>query len=279
MPILGTDAQHWSLRCFCGGLRAPLAQRYNFKFYGEEEGLQNLGVQVVLQDRAGSCGWARRTACSATTAIDSPDSRKAMGCPDRASSPCTNRPTERCGSARARSARALERRRFEPFHGAVGSYRTPGDRHGSARALVSRHRPRPGDRRARRGQVAIQTDGSSPDEGVTTVYIDGAETVWYSCGTEFVHAAKTGTKSTPVKIRACPVNDGKPSWATWTAICACAVSIACTAAAPAQAASCLVQDCRNRRTLFPRWRWIQPDVCWCLPTSGWRAKPNLDGRW
>jgi signal transduction histidine kinase/CheY-like chemotaxis protein/streptogramin lyase len=30
-----------------------LAQRFNFKFYGEEEGLQNLAVQVVLQDRAG----------------------------------------------------------------------------------------------------------------------------------------------------------------------------------------------------------------------------------
>src|ERR1700752_3017929 len=29
------------------------AQRYNFKFYGEEEGLQSLAVQVVLQDRAG----------------------------------------------------------------------------------------------------------------------------------------------------------------------------------------------------------------------------------
>jgi signal transduction histidine kinase/ligand-binding sensor domain-containing protein len=28
-------------------------QRYNFKFYGEEEGLQSLAVQVVLQDRAG----------------------------------------------------------------------------------------------------------------------------------------------------------------------------------------------------------------------------------
>src|SRR5260370_13087580 len=29
------------------------AQRYNFKFYGEDEGLQTLGVEVVLQDRAG----------------------------------------------------------------------------------------------------------------------------------------------------------------------------------------------------------------------------------
>ena len=30
-----------------------VGQRYNFKFYGEEEGLQSLAVQVVLQDRAG----------------------------------------------------------------------------------------------------------------------------------------------------------------------------------------------------------------------------------
>src|SRR5271163_1994229 len=28
-------------------------QRYNFKFYGEQEGLQSLAVQIVLQDRAG----------------------------------------------------------------------------------------------------------------------------------------------------------------------------------------------------------------------------------
>src|SRR5258706_4692264 len=33
------------------------AQRYNFKFYGEDEGLKNLGVQAVLQDRAGFL-WA-----------------------------------------------------------------------------------------------------------------------------------------------------------------------------------------------------------------------------
>jgi signal transduction histidine kinase/CheY-like chemotaxis protein/streptogramin lyase len=39
-----------------GALMAPIplhAQRYNFKFYGEEQGLQNLAVQVVMQDRAG----------------------------------------------------------------------------------------------------------------------------------------------------------------------------------------------------------------------------------
>src|ERR1700733_12634667 len=36
------------------GLPLPVSgQRYNFKFYGEEEGLQNLVVQVLVQDRAG----------------------------------------------------------------------------------------------------------------------------------------------------------------------------------------------------------------------------------
>src|SRR5579863_9945898 len=35
------------------GASSLLAQRYNFKFYGEDQGLQNLAVQVVLQDRAG----------------------------------------------------------------------------------------------------------------------------------------------------------------------------------------------------------------------------------
>src|SRR6266404_4132203 len=29
------------------------AQRYNFKFYGKDEGLKNLAVQTVLQDREG----------------------------------------------------------------------------------------------------------------------------------------------------------------------------------------------------------------------------------
>jgi len=41
------------------GIFAPsaVAQRYNFKFYGEDEGLKNLAVQAVLQDRAGFL-WA-----------------------------------------------------------------------------------------------------------------------------------------------------------------------------------------------------------------------------
>jgi ligand-binding sensor domain-containing protein len=37
----------------CLAASPAFAQRYNFQFYGEEEGLKNLAVQAVLQDRAG----------------------------------------------------------------------------------------------------------------------------------------------------------------------------------------------------------------------------------
>ena len=45
----------WLVALVACCLAAPSAwaQRYNFKFYGEEEGLKNLAVQAVLQDRAG----------------------------------------------------------------------------------------------------------------------------------------------------------------------------------------------------------------------------------
>ena len=38
---------------FLAGTTPLRAQRYNFKFYGQDEGLQNLAVQVILQDREG----------------------------------------------------------------------------------------------------------------------------------------------------------------------------------------------------------------------------------
>ena len=47
-PVLPILIGAW---CVCAP--AAWAQRYNFKFYGEEEGLKNLAVQAVLQDRAG----------------------------------------------------------------------------------------------------------------------------------------------------------------------------------------------------------------------------------
>src|SRR5579864_2438071 len=37
----------------CAGALSVRAQRYNFKVYGEDEGLRNLVVQALLQDRAG----------------------------------------------------------------------------------------------------------------------------------------------------------------------------------------------------------------------------------
>ncbi len=47
-----------SLLClWCAFAPHAFGQRYNFKFYGEDEGLQNLSVQSVLQDRSGFL-WA-----------------------------------------------------------------------------------------------------------------------------------------------------------------------------------------------------------------------------
>src|SRR3984957_3974876 len=52
MPIRRT---FWQVVFLAAYLSVSVAygQRYNFKFYGEEEGLQSLAVQIVLQDRAG----------------------------------------------------------------------------------------------------------------------------------------------------------------------------------------------------------------------------------
>ena len=89
-------------------LRA-FAQRYNFKFYGEDEGLKNLAVQAVLQDRAGFL-WAGtqnglyRYDGNRFTAFT-----RATACPGRASNRCTKRPTERCGWAPIAAWRAARR--------------------------------------------------------------------------------------------------------------------------------------------------------------------------
>jgi signal transduction histidine kinase/CheY-like chemotaxis protein/streptogramin lyase len=51
MPTRRTFAQMVVLVLLCASVL--YAQRYNFKFYGEEEGLRSLAVQIVLQDRSG----------------------------------------------------------------------------------------------------------------------------------------------------------------------------------------------------------------------------------
>ena len=79
-----------------------VAQRYNFRFYGEEQGLTNLAVQCFVQDHVrASCGWARRTGYSATTgggfsAFDATD-----GLPSRASIRCTKAGRHAVGGDRA----------------------------------------------------------------------------------------------------------------------------------------------------------------------------------
>src|SRR5277367_6292121 len=42
-----------TLAACCLAAPSAWAQRYSFRFYGEDEGLKNLAVQAVLQDRVG----------------------------------------------------------------------------------------------------------------------------------------------------------------------------------------------------------------------------------
>jgi ligand-binding sensor domain-containing protein len=49
----GAAATLGALLAYLAATTPLCAQRYNFKFYGQEERLQNLAVQAVLQDREG----------------------------------------------------------------------------------------------------------------------------------------------------------------------------------------------------------------------------------
>ena len=57
MTTLSRPGSAIALMVFLLGPTKVWAQRYGFKFYGEEQGLQNLAVHVVLQDRSGFL-WA-----------------------------------------------------------------------------------------------------------------------------------------------------------------------------------------------------------------------------
>ena len=54
------------------GLGASLfAQHYNFKVYGLDEGLGNLSVECLVQDRTGFMWIGTKTVCSASTGASS----------------------------------------------------------------------------------------------------------------------------------------------------------------------------------------------------------------
>src|SRR5438094_712279 len=154
-------------------------QRYNFKFYGEEEGLQNLGVQVVLQDRAGFLWVGTQNGLFRYDGNRFSGFTKNNGLPG---SRIESLHESADGTLWVGTRNGLARRTGETFEQV---------RMGVARGIVGRQ----GIATDRQGPLYLATDrglvtgagsqfklAGSADEEVTSVYIDGSGTVWYSCG-------------------------------------------------------------------------------------------------
>ena len=181
----------FSLGLACLGsafVQDAFAQRYNFKFYGEDEGLQNLSVQAVLQDRAGFL-WvgtqnglyrydgSRFTAFTKTDGLPGTRIESVYESID--------------GTLWAATDAGLARRvgqRFEPVasplaRGVIGRQGIASDRSGRLYLATSRGlavgTPSPtGIRFALQPRPAHVTA-----DAVFSVYTSASGSVWYGCGT------------------------------------------------------------------------------------------------
>ncbi len=162
---------------FLIGTTCLYSQRYNFKFYGEEEGLQNLAVHVVLQDRAGFL-WV-----GTQNGLYRYDGSQFVGFGKNEGLP----------GARVESL-------HESIDGTLwvgtqaGLARKQGDRFemvpmGVAKGVISRE----GIASDASGRVYLATERGlvtgppftlipSPGGGASSVYVDGSGTVWFGCG-------------------------------------------------------------------------------------------------
>jgi signal transduction histidine kinase/ligand-binding sensor domain-containing protein/CheY-like chemotaxis protein len=175
--------------CCCGVLvQDAVGQRYNFKFYGEDEGLQNLSVQAVLQDRAGFL-WAgtqnglyrydgtRFTAFTRTDGLPGARIESLYEGPDATLWVGTD-----AGLAR-RVGQRFERVEFPLAQGVMGREGIAADRSGhlylaTGRGLVV-GTPSP---RGMRFAVETRPAGVHSD-AVFSVYASASGAVWYGCGT------------------------------------------------------------------------------------------------
>ncbi len=181
------------------GLSAPaaFAQRYTFKFYGDDEGLKNLAVQAVLQDRAGFL-WAGtqnglyRYDGNHFTAYSTAD-----GLPGaRVESLYESGDGTLWVGTDGGLARRTENK-FQPVelrgpqgilaHELIGRQGISSDRAGRLYLATDQGLliGTPGQKGVR-FERAPRPSGKNPNE-VTSVYSDGSGTVWYGCGMALCH--------------------------------------------------------------------------------------------
>ena len=188
-------------------------QRYSFKFYGEEAGLQNLAVQAVLQDRTGFL-WA-----GTQNGLYRYDGDRFIhyGIAEGLSGARIESLHESVdGTLWVGTGNGLARKvgdRFEPVgtaqaRGIVGRQGISSDRQGSL-FLATDHGLAVLPRGEQEASLIPSVTGA-PEEA-NSVYVDGSGTVWYGCGDTGLCRLENGR---PVEVGAA---SGLPK-AKWDAI-------------------------------------------------------------
>jgi signal transduction histidine kinase/streptogramin lyase/ActR/RegA family two-component response regulator len=167
-------------------------QRYNFKFYGEEEGLRSLAVQVVLQDRAGFLWVGTQNGLFRYDGNRFAGFGKADGLPDahieslHESRDGTLWVGTRFGLARRRSRAQPDRFEKIPLGGAIGIVGREGiasDAVGNLyvateQGLVAGTPGKDGPR-----FTLIPNPPQATPPVASSVFVDSGGVVWFGCGT------------------------------------------------------------------------------------------------
>ncbi|HVP00571.1 MAG TPA: two-component regulator propeller domain-containing protein [Bryobacteraceae bacterium] len=170
------------------GAPALFGQRYNFKFYGEEEGLQSLAVQVVLQDRAGFLWVGTQNGLYRYDGNRFAGFGKADGLPDahiesiHESIDGTLWVGTRSGLARWRRNR-FEKLKLNPATGIVGRQGIASDASGNL-FFATEHglmtSASAGDGNLRFDIIPNPAEVAS--RAAISVYVDAKGKVWFGCG-------------------------------------------------------------------------------------------------
>jgi signal transduction histidine kinase/ligand-binding sensor domain-containing protein/CheY-like chemotaxis protein len=172
------------------GAPSLMAQRYNFKFYGEDEGLHNLVVQVVRQDQAGFIWAGTQNGLFRYDGSHFTSFTKADGLPG-ARIESLHESTQgdllvgtKVGLAR-RVGNRFESVPMEVAKGVVGREGIATDRRGFLYVATERGLAvgTPNDK-SWTFKLIPAPPGHPADEPATSVYVDSSGIVWAGCGLE-----------------------------------------------------------------------------------------------
>jgi len=161
-------------------------QQYNFKFYGEEEGLQNLVVQVVLQDRVGFLWVGTQNGLyrydgSRFTAFSKSDGLPGARIESlHESIDGTLWVGTRTGLARRVGEGRFETLNIDVAQGVVGRQGIASDRQGTV--YLATERGLAIASKSRQGMRFTLIKGPGADSGASSVYVENSGTVLYGCG-------------------------------------------------------------------------------------------------